>query len=634
VAGRASAAAFRTACVGGAIACLGVARGAAAVDLPKVGGAPITLDVTETAIAAQRFEAREGEKPEDQGYFAFLNRLNAVLTYKRVTVGARIDASLYEFVPEDRTYTNAQEARNVVIDGSTRYRDAVYPAKLWVTYKDPTLEATAGDSYVQFGRGLVLSLRKVDELGIDTTLLGGKLSFIKDPFALTVVAGIANPARVDEPTGRALFVSREVEPIPARGGNPPQAGIPPTPLLGSDRIVGAQIQAGRGLAVTSSTHAAFITRCAPYSYNADGTVNTGAFDTPIGTCNDSDTETWLSSLPPTDPTRRARQVVNAGQSLEVPNLWGHGSIYVEAAVQKRDPTNEREANVEGNAIYGSFTTSGGPVTNVLEVKSYRNFYPVGASINTSKASAFLNIAYSAPPTAEAVTQDNMFGFFNACVTGARDRVDYLFTNNFLAFVTAGYFVTLTETPGGQCDRLGRSTADKKPETHNDVFDGTVGIQWKFDDDKSIALANVNGRYDVQATGREYYRELAGQYSVTKYIKGPYSFEIAGRHRYRIQADENVPQGATTFEGEPYWQGEHQNALKIAPKWVLSQGFEYTTFIGLPTYYLNGGVLYRFTSQSNIRLYGGQNRGGLRCVNGICRYFPSFSGVRVELTLRF
>ena len=89
-----------------------------------------------------------------------------------------------------------------------------------------------------------------------------------------------------------------------------------------------------------------------------------------------------------------------------------------------------------------------------------------------------------------------------------------------------------------------------------------------------------------------------------------------------------------FEGDPWWQGEHQNALKIAPKWVLSQGFEYTTQIGLPTYYVNGGVLYRFTPESNIRIYAGQNRGGLRCVSGICRVFPAFSGARVELTLRF
>lgn len=381
------------------------ARVATAIDLPKVGDSPVTLDVTETAIVAQRFQARTLEKEEDQGYFAFLNRLNAVLGYKRFTLGARIDASAYAFVPEERAYADPQAARNVVIDGSTRYRSAIYPAKLWLTYKDRSLEATLGDSYVQFGRGLVLSLRKVDELGIDTTLLGGKLTFVQDPFSFTVIAGIANPARVDEPSGRALFLSKEVSATPARGTEPPQARILPAPLFGSDRIVGAQIQAGRGLAVTSSTHAVLVTKCAPYAYSANGSVADGALETPIGTCNDADTDAWLASVPAVDPSRRSKETINLGQSIEVPSLWGHGNLYVEGAIQRRDGETPAQGQNEGNAIYASFVATGGPVTNTLEVKSYRNFYPVGASINSSKASAFANIAYSAPPTAELVTQD-------------------------------------------------------------------------------------------------------------------------------------------------------------------------------------------------------------------------------------
>ena len=39
-------------------------------------------------------------------------------------------------------------------------------------------------------------------------------------------------------------------------------------------------------------------------------------------------------------------------------------------------------------------------------------------------------------------------------------------------------------------------------------------------------------------------------------------------------------------------------------------------------------------QNNLRLFVGQQRGGLRCVSGICRLFPAFSGARIELTLRF
>jgi Family of unknown function (DUF6029) len=593
-----------------------------------VGGSPVKLDITLTSVAAQRFNAREGEKAEDQGYFAWLNRLNLVLGWKKFTVGARIDTSLYALRPNDRSdTTDPGIRRKLITDDSTRFRDSIYPAKLWLTYKDEGLEITAGDSYVQFGRGLVLSMRKVDELGADTTLFGGKVTLQKDPFAMTLIAGIANPSRVDEPTGQALFPSK---PIPRMGD---YAAIPEQPLFGSDRIIGAQIQAGRGLPVIASTHAVRMTKCAPYRYDSKGNIVTDPLDAPFGTCEEPSRSTWLSELPPltVSPHVAREETINAGQSIEVPSLWGHGSLFIEGAIQRRR-AGVREGDTQGNALYASLVTTGGPVSNTLEVKSYRNYYPLAASVNPTRMNAFASIAYSIPPTAEPIISDTMFGSFNVCVTGARDRFDYRFTPTMLGYATFGYFVSKSENPSGSCDQLGRSTADEKSATTNHVTDASLGVEWRFDSDKSILFANINARNDVTGTNVAYYQELAAQYSLTKYIAGPYSIEFAGRHRYRSQEGEN--RRGLDQVAEPWWQGEHQNALKIAPKWVLSQGFEYTTQLGFPTYYVNGGVLYRFTSNSNIRVYAGQNRGGLRCVSGICRQFPAFSGARVELTLRF
>ncbi|AKU97975.1 hypothetical protein AKJ09_04639 [Labilithrix luteola] len=599
-----------------------LASEAKAVDLPQVGGAPVRLEVTETSIAAQRFNARDGENERDQGSFSWLNRLNVVLSWKQFTFGARLDSSLYALRPEDRNYADPSIKDGAIADGASRYRDSLYPAKLYLTYKNGIVEATAGDSYVQFGRGLVLSMRKVDELGIDTTLFGGKLTLQKDPFSFTVTAGLANPARVDEPTGRALFLPK---PIPGRE---------PQPLFGSDRIIAAQIQAGRGLPVVASTQAAMLDRCAPYRYNRDGSVQTGLFDAPFGTCDEGATDKWSESWSKTNPVSEAKRTINASQSIEVPNLWGHGNFYVEAAVQKRELADGRDNNTQGNAVYASLTNTGGPITNTLEVKSYRNFLPLAGSINISQASAFSNIAYSAPPTAEVVTQDSMFGFFNACVTGGRDRLDYRVNNNALFWGALGYFVTRSEVGAPpSCDKTGKSTATNPSEATNSVIDVSAGTQLQWDDDKSIAFLTATYRNDTKDNGDLYYREYAFQYSITKYISGPYALEIAGRHRRRQEEGQNA-RGANSLEGQPWSEGDNQVALKVAPKWIFSQGFEYTTFIGLPTYYFNGGIVYRFTSQSNIRLFGGQNRGGLRCVSGICRFFPAFSGARVELTLRF
>ena len=86
-----------------------------------------------------------------------------------------------------------------------------YVEKWGLEYTGRTVEATLGDFYVSFGRGLVLSIRKLDELGIDTTLRGGKLVYHEDRVAATLVLGVTNIQNVDEATGR--FVAR----LPARG---------------------------------------------------------------------------------------------------------------------------------------------------------------------------------------------------------------------------------------------------------------------------------------------------------------------------------------------------------------------------------------------------------------------------------
>lgn len=630
---------MRRAVVAAALGALtfGVARDASAIDLPRLGDAPLKLDITETSIVSQRFREREGENYDDQGYFAWLNRLNLVLGWKKFTLGARIDTAVYGLRPSDRN-EDPRRLQALFQDGSTRYRNSIYPAKLWFSIKDNGVEVTAGDSYVQFGRGLVLALRKVDELGIDTTLFGGKITVNRDPFAVTLIAGLANPARVDEPTGRALFSSKSVPALPAvdpdtgAGTGGYNAQIPPQPIFGSDRIIGAEVTAGRGLPAILSTHVVRLTKCAPYRYDANGDIDDNYFDKPFGTCEESDRIQWFRNLASAiNPVVESRETTNLGQSIEIPSLWGHGSLYLEGATQHREKTRVRSKNTDGNALYGSFVVTGGPIANTLEVKSYRNFWALGGSVNATQAAAFTNVAYSIPPTAEPIITDT-YGNMNVCMNSARDRFDYRFTPTFLAYGAYAYSVSLSEQPSGACDALGKSAGQKAVDNTDFIHDGTLGVEARFDKDKSSLFANINARHDILDNGTPYYREIAVQYSMTKYLFGPYSVELSGRHRIRVQDAENIH--GTDYKGQPWWQGEHYNALKIAPKWVITQGFEYTTLIGFPTYYVNGGVLYKFTSESNVRLYAGQNRGGLRCISGICRVFPSFDGARVELTLRF
>jgi len=109
-----------------------------------------SVAVTESTTAAKHFAPRGNEELDDSYWGEWINRLDALLRDGRWTAGLRIDSAVYW-------------SRPMPYDpGAALFHDAVYPAKVWLTYSARGLEITAGDSYVQFGRGLTLSMRKID----------------------------------------------------------------------------------------------------------------------------------------------------------------------------------------------------------------------------------------------------------------------------------------------------------------------------------------------------------------------------------------------------------------------------------------------------------------------------------------
>jgi hypothetical protein len=597
---------------------LTVSERAHALDLPEIAAEPMKLDVTNVSILTQRFDARtgEGEERSSAGFGFWINRLNAQLSLGHFVLGTRIDSSIYWRRPEDLANSAAAKDR-ILLQDSYRFPGSVYPAKLWLTYSAPGIEITAGDAYVQMARGFVISMRKVDDLGIDTTVRGGKVAIARGPLSVTTVAGITNPSRVDEASGGGLLLQRT-----------PTDPRSPHPVFGSDRVVAAEIQAGRGLPIVLSTSAARYTRCSPYAFKDGRIVDRGVLSD-LGSCDPSDTAAWVDVLDTTDPTRKATEIDIAAQSVEVPHLGPLGSLYLVGVAQRRVFDNPRDngASAQGNALYATHSGTYGLIITTLELKSYRNFYPVGAAVNTRLAGDFATLAYSTAPTAEVITQDNEQGAFNACVNGGRARMDVRLSQAFVPYAQAIYARTKSENSQGRCDRAGALIGDRTKTAaafENEVWDGTAGVQLYWDESKSYLFSSAGFRRDVTGEGAAFYQEKSVTYTLSKYVGHATSIELTGRHRLR------KPGG----DEESWREGEHYTALKIAPKWVLSQGFEYTTRPGFPTYYLNGGLLYRMTSESNVKVLFGQQRGGLKCVNGVCRTFPAFEGARVELTLRF
>ena len=177
------------------------------------------------------------------------------------------------------------------------------------------------------------------------------------------------------------------------------------------------------------------------------------------------------------------------------------------------------------------------------------------------------------------------GDFNACVEGGRFREDVNVSPDLLLYGQGVFAYSLTEQPNGRCDaaRAARSPPAGIPaaSVQDVVWDGVAGVEYSFDDQLSHVFASVGARDDTREDGDFQYREQHVEYSVAKYLGGPWSLEVQGRHRHRKEQDLNLD--PTTYAQAWWYEGENYVALRMAPKWVFTQGFEYTTLVGQPTH---------------------------------------------------
>jgi len=66
-----------------------------------------------------------------------------------------------------------------------------------VGYQLGPVRLQGGDDYVAFGHGVSLSLRKVDPLGLDTSLQGGRVDYENRRVRATLLGGRTNPQNID-----------------------------------------------------------------------------------------------------------------------------------------------------------------------------------------------------------------------------------------------------------------------------------------------------------------------------------------------------------------------------------------------------------------------------------------------------
>lgn len=692
---------FRIAAPPLALAALLAAGRAQAIEFKDLGGRPLAIDVTNTAIASYHFDNRNDtidrnvKDRVDDDYFDYVDRLNVQLGYWRFRLNVRLDGQAYantvdssnvaRFTIDDLNELGERADSNNIITRSnqflrelnTRYQNGIYPAKLSLVYQQPGLDITAGDFYAQLGRGLVLSLRKVDELAIDTTIRGGKIQASKSlgSFRIggTLLAGMTNPQRVDEATGRVVTASPsglffgfpEPSKLEQFDANGKLGTLPLTrPNFQSDAIFGGRIEGGHTLVQVAANVSVLVREdhSRPYRWCiGDAGQDTAAkeaceFSNPV---LDSNT-----------PAIAHSQIRTWSGSVNLPQISKYADLYVEVAGQQlaegtyflqKDPVTgqNRAPDIDGYAVYANANVRLGALSIGLEGKHYKRFFGLAANVATSppgfSGPEFSVLSYSSPPTAEPIYVEPL-GSPNVCNTGGRADTRYRFSRQAAAFAWAGYYVSYSEfAENPTCDEkpvkvTGADGSVRETSLRTETWDVAVGGDLSFEKEKSYAKVTLGARTSdapepsqsyEESHGHTFYRETYVRYDVVKHLFGAFSVQAQGFHRHR-----HLPE---RFDN-PWWEGENYLALQWAPRLAGVFGYEYTSQLGCSRdakegefcHYLNGGLTFRALASdgiwgqifNSVGIFVGQRRAAIRCVSGVCRQFPPFEGAKLELVSRF
>jgi hypothetical protein len=501
----------------------------------RIGDAVVRLDVTSTTGAAWRVVYLDpGERR--QTYGELVERLNLGAATGPWILGLRLDTTTFISSPSP-----------LIVDRYTL-------EKAWVGWTSRSVELVAGDAYVSLGRGLSLSLRKQDELGVDTTLRGAKALVHHGAFGGTLLAGYANIQNMDETTGQ--------------GVDDPY-----------DLIAGAQANLTLGPATVGIQGSAVAFR---------------------------------SSLGVTPEPAYSDRFYQYGPMLDIPRLGEHFGLYLEGIAQTRDGPGR---DGKGFGGYGAATVYAGPLTVLVEGKAYGKLEPLKPNLANP---AFSYIVYNTPPTLERVLQP--LEHTQSEVYGGRVRLDLSFPYGMHALLNYGTF----RDAQGYADPA--ATGQQRPGNIHDPYAGFDG-HWNGARSRAGVML---GRRTVHLSGTRAHVRVDDhvQADVVHTVGAHWNFEVHLLHAERKKDDSAILR-------RRFREGTLLVSLRYRPHVGLAVGYDYTTD---PTQrkvrYFSGNLDWEIHRAALLRLFVGSQRGGLRCLSGVCRTLPPFEGVKLVATLRY
>lgn len=574
-------------------AALGQAEGPpcnACGETPAPAPTPVNFRVTETFITeyvGDNGPTNEGAYGDDDDFWIFRNIIYAQASNKMFDSGLRLDLNVFagppgrvspsEFVwgPGAGGYTTLDYGNDVRLE------------RIYGTANLDRLRVTAGDFYVSFGRGIALSLVKLDDVGEDTALRGARVEYqVPRAIKLILVGGVVNALNVD-PITKQIFRD--------------------DPL---DKIVGARVEWQIEDALALGAHGVLMRP----RYTDEADVDPDRLFVDMGP--------GVSAL-----TGGATAQLNVG-GLQ---------LYLEGDAQTHDNYRPAEdvANESGYAVFGEISYDLSPFMIKGEGIFYRRWLmdgPYRGSYSTTAGNPA--IPYNNMPTLEPVWMTiNSRG--NA--EGGRVTGD-LFVRRSRTQVTL--FATTLFYEGGL---LPGGVWDDHPPTL--IVHPILKARQEFGD-SGVSLS-VDGGFRYETTDEPVAGEpdngrlwhVAADLSVP--IKGPHSVEAKLElRRHDLNVSESVPHWVTLASLGYDMSGAfgvtivHEYSDETAGNDLRFGDWE----LPLPRQHylwaLVNAHLPRPLEDLTLRLLAGAQRGGIKCAGGVCRMYPDSVGARLEAVYRF
>jgi hypothetical protein len=472
-------------------------------------------------------------------------------------------------------------------------------------------ELTLGDFNVNFGRGMGLTVRKVNEITIDATIKGARLDLKSKNVTVAGLVGVGNRQQSD-------YVTRKIFTDPGYPHVLCRYMLPGFNTFHNDRL-------GNRLWTSCSD----VVGGARVDAKLPNKINAGAHYSNI----------WFGKLK--GRKHEAMHVIGGDLArARIAKKWDVFAGYTTVLRNYHLRETEPSSVTTGKGFYLSNNIALGNASVLIEGKYYDNFL-------LAQAADITVVQYGQSPTLEREDQQIPA---NANSTGGRVRVDYTIPESNLTFHVngLGYAFGLKDS-----DPLFR---DKESFV---TVHGYGGVLWRNDLKGTAIISSGGYRWEGHQTAPE--DELSTRYkrklphfdfylSQSLGRRGGFTHSVNFNLTWRLEK-----QGGSVETEKHFHKGNLTFGYGMAPylSIALIGGFssEWAPLLNEPklhdqpcgdpnscrrTPHLWPGIEVRafLTTASFVRVLAGRQVGGLICANGSCRVMPDFEGVRTDLVLEF